>query len=55
VAIKGKSSSSKYLFPNLNQGKHTYLMIKEGKRKVKMMRTSLPWIQTTLLKLISKV
>jgi hypothetical protein len=33
VAIKGSSSSSsKYLFPNLNKGKHTYLMAKESKR-----------------------
>jgi hypothetical protein len=35
VAIKGKSSSSKSLFPKLNQEKHTCLMAKEGKRKVK--------------------
>jgi chromosome segregation ATPase len=33
VAIKGKSSSSKSLFPNLF--KHTCLMAKEGKKKVK--------------------
>jgi hypothetical protein len=35
VAIKGKFSSSKFLFPKLNQGKHTCLMAKENKRKVK--------------------
>jgi hypothetical protein len=35
VAIKGKSYSSKSLFPKLNQVKHTCLMAKEGKRKVK--------------------
>jgi hypothetical protein len=35
VAIKGSSSSSKSLFPNLNKGKHTRLMAKENKRKVK--------------------
>jgi hypothetical protein len=36
VAIKGSSSySSKSLFPNLNKGKHTCLMEKESKRKVK--------------------
>jgi hypothetical protein len=31
IASKGKSSSSKPLFPNLS--KHTYLMAKEGKRR----------------------
>jgi hypothetical protein len=36
VAIKGSSSSSsKSLFPNLNKGKHTCLMAKESKKKVK--------------------
>jgi hypothetical protein len=36
VAIKGSSSSSnKSLFPNLNKEKHTCLMAKESKRKVK--------------------
>jgi hypothetical protein len=36
VAIKGPTSSlSKSLFPNLNKGKHTYLMAKESKRNVK--------------------
>jgi hypothetical protein len=35
VAIKGSSSSRKSLFPNLNKGKHTCLMVKESKRKVK--------------------
>jgi hypothetical protein len=34
VVIKG-SLSSKLLLPNLNEGKHTYLMAKESKRKVK--------------------
>jgi HSP90 family molecular chaperone len=33
IAIKGKSSSSKSLFPNLP--KHTCLMVKEDKKKVK--------------------
>jgi hypothetical protein len=42
VAIKGSStSSSKSLFPNLNNGKHTCLMAKESKRKVKP-KTSSP-------------
>jgi hypothetical protein len=42
IAIKGSfSSSSKSLFPNLNKGKHTYLMAKESKRKVKS-KTSPP-------------
>jgi hypothetical protein len=35
VAIKGTSSSSNSLFPKLNQGKHTCLMAKEDKLKVK--------------------
>jgi hypothetical protein len=36
VAIKSSSSSSsKLLFPNLNKGKHTCLMAKESKKKVK--------------------
>jgi hypothetical protein len=36
VAIKDtSSSSSKSLFPNLNNGKHTCLMENESKRKVK--------------------
>jgi hypothetical protein len=35
VAIKGSSSSSKSLFPNLNKWKHTCLMAKESKKKVK--------------------
>jgi hypothetical protein len=42
VAIKGKSSSSKSLFPQLNQVKHTCLMAKEGKRKVKTKGISSP-------------
>jgi hypothetical protein len=42
VAIKGSSSSSsKYLFPNLNKGKHTCLMVKKSKKKVKS-KSSLP-------------
>jgi hypothetical protein len=36
VAIKEKLSSNKSLFPKLNQGKHTYLMAKENKRKIKI-------------------
>jgi hypothetical protein len=35
VEIKGSSSSSKSLFPNLNKGKYTCLMAKESKKKVK--------------------
>jgi hypothetical protein len=35
VAIKGTTSSSKSLFPKLNQGKYTYLIAKESKRTVK--------------------
>jgi hypothetical protein len=35
VAIKRTSSLNKSLFPKLNQGKHTYLMVKESKRNVK--------------------
>jgi hypothetical protein len=36
VAIKGSSSfSCKPLFPNLNKGIHTCLMVKESKKKVK--------------------
>jgi hypothetical protein len=42
VAIKGKSSSSKSLFPNINQGKHTCLMAKENKRKIKTKGISSP-------------
>jgi hypothetical protein len=33
ITIKGKASSSKSLFPKLS--KHTYLMEKEGRKKVK--------------------
>jgi hypothetical protein len=36
IAIKKISSSSKYLFPKLNKGKNTCLMMKESKRKVKI-------------------
>jgi hypothetical protein len=42
VAIKGKSSSSKSLFPKLNQGKHTCLMAKETKCRVKTKGISSP-------------
>jgi hypothetical protein len=35
IAIKGSSSSRKSLFPNLNKGKHTCLLTKESKKKVK--------------------
>jgi hypothetical protein len=35
VAIKGSSTSSKSLFPSLNKGKHTCLIAKESKKKVK--------------------
>jgi hypothetical protein len=42
VAIKDSSSSSgKSLFPNLNKGKHTCLMVKESKRNAKP-KTSSP-------------
>jgi hypothetical protein len=40
IAIKGKASSSKSLFPNLS--KHTYLMAKESKKKVKINAPSSP-------------
>jgi hypothetical protein len=36
IAIKEISSSSKYLFPKLNKGKNTCLMMKESKRKIKI-------------------
>jgi hypothetical protein len=42
VAIKEKSSSSNSLYPKLNQGKHTCLMAKENKRKVKTKGISSP-------------
>jgi hypothetical protein len=42
VAIKGTPSSSKSLFPKLNQGKHTCLMARENKRKVKTKGISSP-------------
>jgi NACalpha-BTF3-like transcription factor len=42
VAIKGTPSSSKSLFPKLNQGKHTCLMERENKRKVKTKGISSP-------------
>jgi hypothetical protein len=42
ISIKGSSSSSnKSLFPNLNKGKHTCLMAKESRRKIKS-KTSPP-------------
>jgi hypothetical protein len=40
IAIKGKASSSKLLFPNLS--KHTCLMAKEGRKKVKTNAPSSP-------------
>jgi hypothetical protein len=40
IAIKGKASSSKSLFPNLP--KHTCLMVKESKKKVKSNASSSP-------------
>jgi hypothetical protein len=40
IAVKGKVSSSKSLFPNLP--KHTCLMAKEGKRKIKINTSSSP-------------
>jgi hypothetical protein len=42
MAIKGTSPSSKSLFPKLNQGKHTCLMEKESKHKVKTKGSSSP-------------
>jgi hypothetical protein len=42
MAIKGISSSSKSLFPKFNQGKHTCLMAKMSKRKVKTNGSSSP-------------
>jgi hypothetical protein len=42
VAIRGKSSLSKSLFPKLNQGKHTCLMVKENNRKIKTNDISSP-------------
>jgi hypothetical protein len=42
VAIKGTSSLSKSLFPKLNQEKHTCLMAKENKHKVKNKGLSSP-------------
>jgi hypothetical protein len=40
IAIKGKVSSSKSLFPNLP--KHTSIMAKESKKKVKSKASSSP-------------
>jgi hypothetical protein len=42
VVIKGTSSSSKSLFPKLNQGKHTCHMVNESKSKVKTKGLSSP-------------
>jgi hypothetical protein len=42
VAIKGTSSSSKSLFPKLNQGKHICRMAKESKHKIKTKGSSSP-------------
>jgi hypothetical protein len=42
IAIKGESSSSKSLFPKLS--KHTCLMAKEGKKKVKSKKPSGPFL-----------
>jgi hypothetical protein len=42
VAIKGITSSSKSLFLKLNKGKHTCLMAKESKSKVKTKGPSSP-------------
>jgi hypothetical protein len=42
VTIKGTSSSIKSLFSKLNQGKHTCLMAKESKHKVKTKGSSSP-------------
>jgi hypothetical protein len=42
VAIKGTSSLSKSLFPKLNKGKNTCLMVKGSKRKVKIKGLSSP-------------
>jgi hypothetical protein len=42
VAIKGTTFLSKSLFPKLNQGKHTCLMAKESKCKVKTKGSSSP-------------
>jgi hypothetical protein len=42
VAINGTTSSSKSLFPKLNQAKHTYLMAKESKCNVKTKGSSSP-------------
>jgi sulfite reductase alpha subunit-like flavoprotein len=47
VAIKGStSSSSKSLFPNLNKGKHTFLMAKKSKKKVKSKSSSPKYVSS---------
>jgi hypothetical protein len=51
VAIKGSCSSSrKYLFPNLNNGKCTCLMAKESKRKVKPKSSSPKYVWVVMKK-----
>jgi hypothetical protein len=42
IATKGTTSSSKSLFPKLNKEKHTCLMAKESKHKVKIKSSSSP-------------
>jgi hypothetical protein len=42
IDIKGTSSSNKSLFPKLNQGKHTCLMAKKSKHKLKNKDSSSP-------------
>jgi hypothetical protein len=42
MTIKGTSSSNKSLFPNLNKGKNTCLMVNESKFKVKTKGLSSP-------------
>jgi hypothetical protein len=47
IAIKGSSSSSsKSLFSILNKGKHTCLMTKESKRKVKYKSSSFKYVSS---------
>jgi hypothetical protein len=42
MAIKETSYSNKSLFPKLNQGRHTCLIVKEKKHKVKINGISSP-------------
>jgi uncharacterized protein involved in exopolysaccharide biosynthesis len=51
IAIKGKTSSSKSLFPKLS--KHTYLMVKEGRKKVKPNTSSSPKYVTSYEDILS--